>query len=101
MAITDTEIATYPLQAYLFAHLIQVFTLTGSDLVSKGNFWALMFFILACGTGIAYFVMGWAGHLVSIVSPHQLSTVKTGNILTLFLGSFVLLPARIYAQHFT
>jgi ATP-binding cassette, subfamily B (MDR/TAP), member 1 len=60
--------ATYPLQAYLFAHLIQVFTLTGPELVKKGNFWALMFFILAWGTGLAYFVQGWAGHLISIVS---------------------------------
>jgi ATP-binding cassette subfamily B (MDR/TAP) protein 1 len=62
--------ASYPLQSYLFAHLVQVFTLTGPELVSKGNFWALMFFILACGVGFCYWVMGFAFHLIS----HAVST---------------------------
>jgi ATP-binding cassette subfamily B (MDR/TAP) protein 1 len=61
-----TNGATYPVQSYLFAHLINVFTLTGAALVSRGNFWALMLFTLACVTGIAYWVMGWCGHIISV-----------------------------------
>jgi hypothetical protein len=64
--------ATYPLQAYLFANLINTFTLSGSELVKRGNFWALMFFIEAIGVFIAYFVLGWAGHLISVVSQRHL-----------------------------
>ncbi|OCL04341.1 P-loop containing nucleoside triphosphate hydrolase protein [Glonium stellatum] len=58
--------AVYPLQAYIFANIIQVFTYTGSRLVSKGNFWSGMFGILALGVGIAYFVLGWASHIISV-----------------------------------
>ncbi|KAF1850722.1 P-loop containing nucleoside triphosphate hydrolase protein [Cucurbitaria berberidis CBS 394.84] len=58
--------AVYPLQAYLFASLINVFTLTGDELVRKGNFWAGMFGILAASVGVAYFVLGVASHLISV-----------------------------------
>lgn len=57
--------AVYPLQAYFFANVINVFTFTGDKLVSKGNFWAGMFGVLAAGVGLSYFVLGFATHLVS------------------------------------
>lgn len=57
----------YPLQAYLFAQLVNTFTLAGQALVNSGNHWALMFFMQAIGVGVAYFIMGWSSHLVSIV----------------------------------
>jgi ABC-type multidrug transport system fused ATPase/permease subunit len=57
----------YPLQAYIFAKLINTFTLTGQALVNSGNHWALMFFIQAIGVGIAYFILGWSSTLASIV----------------------------------
>lgn len=57
----------YPLQAYIFAQLIYSFTLTGQALVNTGNHWALMFFIEALGVFLAYFILGWSSHLVSIV----------------------------------
>ncbi|KAF2668515.1 leptomycin B resistance protein pmd1 [Microthyrium microscopicum] len=63
--------AAYPIQAWLFGHLVQVFTLTGSELVTRGNFWSLMFFVLALVVLFAYFFMGWAAHLISVnVSSH-------------------------------
>lgn len=58
--------AVYPIQAYLFAQIVNVFTLTGDELVSKGNFWAGMFGVLAAGSGLAYFVLGVAAHLTSV-----------------------------------
>ena len=65
---TYSFLATYPLQAFLFANLINVFTFVGKQLTTKGNFWSLMFFIEAICVFIFYFTLGWASHLVSIVS---------------------------------
>jgi ABC-type multidrug transport system fused ATPase/permease subunit len=59
--------AVHPLLAYVFANVIQVFTYTGHRLVSEGNFYAGMFGVLAAGTGVAYFVLGIATHLISII----------------------------------
>jgi ATP-binding cassette subfamily B (MDR/TAP) protein 1 len=51
----------------LFAQLIQTFTLSGHALVKKGNFWSLMFFILALGVFVSYFVLGWSTHHISTI----------------------------------
>lgn len=58
--------AVYPIQAYVFAYMIQVFTYTGDRLVREGNFWAGMFGVIAAGTGLFYFILGFASHLISI-----------------------------------
>ncbi|KAH7385568.1 P-loop containing nucleoside triphosphate hydrolase protein [Phaeosphaeria sp. MPI-PUGE-AT-0046c] len=58
--------AVYPIQAYIFAYMIQVFTYTGDRLVREGNFWAGMFGVLAAGTGFFYLILGFASHLISI-----------------------------------
>lgn len=52
----------FPLQAWIFANLIDTFTLVGQEFVDRGNFWALMFFVLALGTGFANFFLGWSAH---------------------------------------
>lgn len=59
--------AIYPLQAFIFAKVIEVFTFTGDRLVSKGNFWAGMFGVEAAAVGLAYFVLGYALHYVEVV----------------------------------
>jgi ABC-type multidrug transport system fused ATPase/permease subunit len=59
--------AIYPLQAFVFAKVIEVFTFTGDKLVSRGNFWAGMFGVEAAAVGIAYFVLGYALHYVEVV----------------------------------
>lgn len=58
--------AIYPLQAFIFAKVIEVFTFTGERLVSRGNFWAGMFGIEAAAVFIAYFVIGYALHYVEV-----------------------------------
>jgi ATP-binding cassette subfamily B (MDR/TAP) protein 1 len=58
--------AAYPMQAYLFAHLVNVFTFVGDQLVTKGNFYALMFFVLAIAVAFCYYGVGSASHLISI-----------------------------------
>ena len=57
----------YPLQAYIFANVVRVFTLSGSQLVSQGNFWSGMFGVEAGGVFLAYFAVGFCTHLISIV----------------------------------
>ncbi|KAK7184542.1 ABC transporter transmembrane region [Paraphaeosphaeria sporulosa] len=58
--------AVYPIQAYVFANVVQVFTLSGQSFVQKGYFWAGMFGIEAAGVGIAYFAIGFCTHMISI-----------------------------------
>ncbi|KAF2205715.1 P-loop containing nucleoside triphosphate hydrolase protein [Delitschia confertaspora ATCC 74209] len=58
--------AVYPIQAYLFANIIEVFTFTGQKLVDRGNFWSGMFGIEAAAVGMAYFTLGVTCHLISI-----------------------------------
>ncbi|EMD85961.1 hypothetical protein COCHEDRAFT_32568 [Bipolaris maydis C5] len=57
--------AVWPLQAWVFSQVINVFTLPRDQLVSEGNFWAGMFGVLAGGTFLSYFVMGFAFHLIA------------------------------------
>ncbi|KAF9693236.1 hypothetical protein EKO04_008646 [Ascochyta lentis] len=59
--------AIYPLQAFIFAKVIEVFTFTDDRLVSQGNFWAGMFGVEAAAVGLAYFVLGFALHYVEVV----------------------------------
>ena len=60
-------IASYPLQAYVFAKILEVFQYRGKQLIDRGNFWSLMFFVLALCVGFLYLVMGWASHSTSVV----------------------------------
>jgi ATP-binding cassette subfamily B (MDR/TAP) protein 1 len=55
------------MQAYLYSQVVSAFQYTGTKLVSKGNFWALMFFILALFVGIAYFAIAGIGQFLAEV----------------------------------
>lgn len=59
--------ALFPVQAFLYAKVVTTFQLTGADLVSRGNFWSLMWFVLAILVGLAYFGVGWAGTAIGEV----------------------------------
>ncbi|KAF1952299.1 leptomycin B resistance protein pmd1 [Byssothecium circinans] len=58
--------AVYPIQAYIFANIMQVFTLTGPEFVSKGYFWAGMFGVEAAAVFIANYAVGYSTHKVSV-----------------------------------
>lgn len=62
--------AAQPLQSWLFAQIIVVFQLPiGPEFTSEANFWSLMWFILAIGVGVAYFVLAYlATHLAHFIS---------------------------------
>ncbi|TGO92120.1 hypothetical protein BPOR_0010g00320 [Botrytis porri] len=65
--------AAYPIQAYLFAQIISVFSLTGPRLKAATEHYALMFFILGLGAGVAWFIMGYSS---TMISGHITSTYR-------------------------
>lgn len=65
--------ASYPGQAILMSRFIDVFQLTGDRMRERGNFFALMFLVIACGSLVAYFALGFASNIVAQVSGHSLT----------------------------
>ncbi|KAJ5599197.1 hypothetical protein N7450_000264 [Penicillium hetheringtonii] len=57
--------AAYPGQAILMSRFIEVFNLKGSRMEERGNFFALMFFVMGLGALVVYFVMGWSSNVVA------------------------------------
>ncbi|TVY16236.1 ABC transporter BEA3 [Lachnellula arida] len=57
--------AAFPLQAFIFAHLISVFSYWGSYLQKETDWWCLMFAILAVGVGVSHFMIGWASNTIA------------------------------------
>ncbi|KAG0651011.1 abc transporter BEA3 [Hyphodiscus hymeniophilus] len=57
--------AAFPVQAYLFAQLVTVVELVGTELANASSHWALMFFVLALCIGFAYYWLGWSSNTVS------------------------------------
>ncbi|EXJ60037.1 hypothetical protein A1O7_04186 [Cladophialophora yegresii CBS 114405] len=56
------------LQSWFFANVMVVFTYTGQKLEDRGNFWALMFFVLSLALALTYFLLGsFANHLSVLV----------------------------------
>ena len=55
----------FPLQAWFFSQLIQVFRFTGQALVNARNHWSLMFFALALGMAGCYLFVGFASTSIS------------------------------------
>ncbi|KAF9729172.1 hypothetical protein PMIN06_000077 [Paraphaeosphaeria minitans] len=56
--------ATYPAQAVLFARIATTFEVPGAEAVKRGDFYSLMFFIVAIGNLIAYSLIGWFSNVV-------------------------------------
>lgn len=66
--------AVNPGQALLLGNVMSVFT--SPDMVARGNFISLMFFIMSLGILVIYFIMGWSTNTIAQVSPHRLRTVR-------------------------
>ncbi|EGC42005.1 multidrug resistance protein [Histoplasma capsulatum var. duboisii H88] len=62
---------TYPAQAVLFSRLVSVFTLQGSAMLDRGDFFSLMFFMVAIGNFIAYFLLGYVSNRIAQVVNHR------------------------------
>ncbi|KAH7155991.1 P-loop containing nucleoside triphosphate hydrolase protein [Dactylonectria macrodidyma] len=63
--------ATFPGQAILLSNVMEVFTLTGSEMERKVNFYATMFVVLAAGCLVAYFALGYATNVVAHHLSHK------------------------------
>ncbi|KAE8309901.1 P-loop containing nucleoside triphosphate hydrolase protein [Aspergillus transmontanensis] len=68
-----------PGQALLLGNIMSVFT--SSNVVTRGNFISLMFFVMSFGILVIYFVMGWSTNTVA----HRLSRKMRREILESFL----------------
>ena len=52
----------YAAQSFIFSRFFVVFQYSGARLLSAGNFWALMFFVLALGISLCYAIMGYSAN---------------------------------------
>ncbi|GJC81058.1 ABC transporter BEA3 [Colletotrichum liriopes] len=61
-----------PLMSWLFAQVFQVFTFVDIDTIrSKGQFWSLMFVVLAVGVGLGYFFQA----AIAVHMQHDISAM--------------------------
>ncbi|KAK6207725.1 ABC transporter [Colletotrichum tabaci] len=61
-----------PLMAWLFAQVFQVFTFVDMDTIrSEGQFWSLMWVVLAVGVGVGYFFQG----AIAVHLQHNISAL--------------------------
>ncbi|KAF7192503.1 Sophorolipid transporter, partial [Pseudocercospora fuligena] len=56
---------TFPALSLLFAEISEAFRRTESAMISRGNFLALMFFVVALGNLIVYFALGWISNNIA------------------------------------
>ena len=64
----NLALAAFALQSWIFARLIEVFRFTGAKLKDQGDFWSLMFFVLALCIAACYFSLGFNSNHVAVVS---------------------------------
>ncbi|KAM0332135.1 hypothetical protein ACHAQA_002407 [Verticillium albo-atrum] len=55
--------AVFPGQALLLGNVMDIFS--RPDMVKRGNFIALMFFVMSLGILLVYFTMGWASNIIA------------------------------------
>lgn len=57
----------FPGQAILMAYMVDVFTLTGSEMTKRGDFFAAMFVVIAGACLFSYYVLGWGTNTLAQV----------------------------------
>lgn len=62
--------AVYPGQALLIGRMVEL--LSSENMSADANFLALMFFVIACGSLVIYFGMGWTANMISQVGGSHL-----------------------------
>ena len=73
IALTTSLIggATYPAQAVLFSRILNAFILQGQEARNQANFYSLLFFVVALGNLLAYFVLGYTCNLIAQTVTHR------------------------------
>lgn len=54
IVIAAVAAACIPMEAFFFSKLITVFQLSGAEMTNRANFWAAMFFVIACSNLLSY-----------------------------------------------
>lgn len=62
--------ATYPAQAILFSRIVEAFQLAPAEAVKQGDFYSLMFFIVAIGNLLVFASVGWVCLSRDLASRH-------------------------------
>ncbi|GKT40883.1 leptomycin B resistance protein pmd1 [Colletotrichum spaethianum] len=65
-------VGAFPGQSLIIGNLVDVFALTSSEMIRKGNFYSLMFFVLALGVLVCYFAMGVTTNMIAQGLNHKL-----------------------------
>ncbi|KAB5583133.1 multidrug resistance protein [Coniochaeta sp. 2T2.1] len=73
--------AVFPGQAILMSKFIEVFQLEGSAMQDRGNFYALMFFVISLGCAAVYFSTGWTSNVVAQTISHKYRTQAISDML--------------------
>ncbi|KAL2692107.1 hypothetical protein Neosp_002512 [[Neocosmospora] mangrovei] len=73
--------AMFPGQAILLANVIDIFTLTSSEMEREGNFYAKMFIVLGGGCLFAYFAIGYATNMIAHQLSHKLRKQSLDDML--------------------
>jgi len=68
---------TYPALAVLFSRVLDAFALTGDAMLQRGDFYSLMFLVMALGNIVAYGVLCWMSAIVSQV----LTKIWNGHVV--------------------
>lgn len=82
--------ASVPMQAYLYAQVINVFTIpiSNPDFVTKADFWSLMWLVLAIAVGVAHFGTGFTAvslqHYICAVYRQQYFEALIRQHITFF-----------------
>lgn len=60
--------ACYPILAFVFAKVLDVFQIQDHhDMIKKGDFYALMFFVMALAILLIYGILGWLTNIIATV----------------------------------
>ncbi|KAK3372106.1 P-loop containing nucleoside triphosphate hydrolase protein [Podospora didyma] len=65
--------ATYPALAILFSRVLEAFALTGDAAIERGDYYSLMFFVVALGNIAAYAILGW---ICNYVGQHSIKQYR-------------------------
>ena len=71
--------ASYPILSFLFAKVLDVFQILDPHrMTEKGDFFALMFFVMALAILFSYSVLGWFTNVIATVSSRATSFLLLG-----------------------
>ena len=86
--------STFPAQAILFSRIVQAFQLPSGRAVEQGDFYSLMFFVVALGNLAVYATVGWTSNIVAQVSYSDIRQHQESESIHNTLACFEKIPTR-------